>query len=144
MKVSKFFIDRPVLLEYCLRCSFWQGLSPYFVYRYRNTHRLSPHPLSFMPSILEPMPPRLHRRFAAPIEETVNGVENMLYMQSLSNEGWQSLSDSDLQTGHRSRSGSAMGAEPGVAGSAPVTWKMSSDWVSQRIKARRILHLPFI
>ena len=50
---------------------------------------------------------------AAPIEQQVNGVENMLYMSSTSLERRLVLADGHLRDRHRPRHGAGAGAEPG-------------------------------
>ena len=50
---------------------------------------------------------------ADPIEEQINGVENMLYMSSQSTGDGQSSDHRDLQARHRSEQGPGAGREPG-------------------------------
>ena len=73
---------------------------------------------------------------AAPIEQQVNGVENMLYMSSqCTNDGAYSLTD-HLQAGHRPGHGPGAGPEPRVAGHAGVAGHREADGRDHRRSSR--------
>ena len=55
---------------------------------------------------------------AAPIEQEVNGVENMIYMSSTSASDGSYISDGHLRSRHRPGHGPGAGTEPGQAGRA--------------------------
>ena len=64
---------------------------------------------------------------AAPIEQQVNGVEDMLYMSSQCSNDGTYQSDRDVQGGHRPEHGPGAGAEPRGAGPAHAARRGQAD-----------------
>jgi hypothetical protein len=112
MNISKFFIDRPIFAGVLSMIILLAGAISLFKL-----------PISEYPEVVPPSvvvraqypganPKVIAETVASPLEEQINGVENMLYMQSQANSDGNDHADRHLQARHRPRQGTAAGAEP--------------------------------
>jgi multidrug efflux pump subunit AcrB len=116
MRFSHFFIDRPIFAGVI---SVFITLVGIFAYPFLP---LAQYPDIAPPSIvvMAPYPgasaETLAETVATPIEQEINGVQDMLYLTSSSSMGRPLSGNRNIQAGHRPRCGAGAGAEPRSAG----------------------------
>ena len=114
MDFSRFFIDRPIFAAVLSILIFITGLIAIPLL-----------PVSEYPDVVPPSvqvraeypganPKVIAETVATPLEEAINGVENMMYMKSVA--GSDGVLVPILMPGYRPGSGAGSGAEPGRAG----------------------------
>ena len=123
--ISKFFIERPIFANVIAIVTILLGV----VALCRSADRAVPEDHAADGRSRRELSRRERRRRRrhgrAPIEQQVNGVENMLYMSSTCVERRQLLADGHVRDRHQSRHGPGAGAEPrgdrraAVAGRSP-------------------------
>ena len=118
MNISKFFIDRPIFAGVLSVLILLAGIIAMFKL-----------PISEYPEVVPPSvvvhaqypganPKVIAETVASPLEEQINGVEDMLYMQSQANSDGNLTHHRHVQARHRPGQGAAAGAEPRVASAA--------------------------
>ena len=118
MRFSRFFIDRPIFAAALSIVIFVAGAISIF------TLPISEYPEVVPPSIVVRAvypganPRVLAEAVAAPLEEQINGVENMLYMSSQATSDGVLHADRHLPRRHRRRPRAGAGAEPRQPGAA--------------------------
>ncbi len=81
---------------------------------------------------------------ATPLEEAINGVENMMYMKSVAGSGRRTGHHRHLPPGHRSGSGAGSGTKPGIAGRSASAGRRtpSGDYHPETVTdAHLVVHL---
>ena len=119
MNFSRFFIDRPIFAGVlsiadlprrpdlrCRRC------------RSRNIRKSCRRRSWCARNYPGANPKVIAETVATPLEEQINGVEDMLYMSSQATTDGAADADRDVPARHRSRQGAGAGAEPRGAGRA--------------------------
>ena len=118
MKLSQFFISRPIFAGVLSALIFLAGLIA-----------LPRLPISEYPEVVPPTvivkatypganPKVIAETVASPLEQSINGVEGMLYQSSQATaDGVMTLTD-HVRLEHRYRQGAGPGAEPRLAGAA--------------------------
>ncbi|MAS87542.1 MAG: multidrug efflux RND transporter permease subunit [Micavibrio sp.] len=93
MNLSKYFIDRPIFASVISLLIFISGLIAMFNLPVSEYPEVSPPTISVTAVFPGANPATIAETVATPLEEQINGVENMLYMNSLaSTDGTLSLS----------------------------------------------------
>ena len=126
MNISKFFIDRPIFAGVLSVLILLAGMIAMFKL-----------PISEYPEVVPPSvvvhaqypganPKVIAETVASPLEEQINGVEDMLYMQSQANSDGNLTIDRDVQARHRPGQGAATGAEPRVASVATLAGRRAA------------------
>ena len=119
MRLSRFFIDRPIFAAVLSIVIFIAGLIAMLALPVSEYPEVVP-PSVVVRAIYPGANPRvLAEAVATPLEEQINGVENMLYMSSQATVGRRAHADRDVPGRHRRRPGAGAGAEPGEPGPAP-------------------------
>ena len=112
MDFSRFFIDRPIFAAVLSIVIFAAGLIA-----------IPQLPISEYPEVVPPTvqvravypganPKVIAETVATPLEEAINGVEDMMYMKSVAGSDGVLVTTVTFTPGHRSRPGPGAGAEP--------------------------------
>ena len=120
MDFSKFFIDRPIFAAVLSIIIFAAGLIA-----------LPLLPISEYPDVVPPSvqvraiypganPKEISETVATPLEEAINGVEDMMYMKSVAGSDGVLLDDRHLPPGHRRRHRPGQRAEPRQPGAVAI------------------------
>ena len=112
MNLSKFFIDRPIFAGVLSVLIFLAGLISLIALPISEYPDVVPPSVVVRASYPGANPKVIAETVATPLEEQINGVENMLYMSQPGDHRRHDDADRDLQARHRSRQGAAAGAEP--------------------------------
>ena len=138
MKLSQFFISRPIFAGVLSALIFLAGLIA-----------LAGLPISEYPEVVPPTvvvkatypganPKIIAETVASPLEQSINGVEGMLYQSSQATaDGVMTLTD-HLRTRHRHRQGAGSGAEPRCAVVAEASRRGAAAWASSPTRHLRI------
>ncbi len=120
MNFSKFFIDRPIFAGVLSTVIFLAGLLSMPVLPISEYPEVAPPTVVVTANYPGANPKVIAETVSTPIEEQINGVENMLYMSSQATTDGRMTLNVTFPPWHRSRQGAATGAEPRLAGRAAL------------------------
>ena len=109
---SRFFIDRPILASVPSIIITLAGLAAVFTLPVSQYPEITPPTVRVSCTYPGASAQVVADTVAAPIEQQVNGVEDMLYMSSQSQQRRHLPVERDLQGGHGPEHGPGAGAEP--------------------------------
>ncbi len=107
--ISRFFVDRPVFATVLSLLIVVVGLIAYFTLPVAQYPEITPPTVVVRASYPGANPEVIAETVATPLEQEINGVENMLYMSSSSTSDGQMH---NVRAGHRHRRSAGPGRKP--------------------------------
>ncbi len=121
MNISHFFIDRPIFAAVISIIITLVGAVAYFSLPVAQYPDIAPPSISVTASYPGASAEIVAKTVATPLEQEVNGVDNMLYMTSQSTSDGEHVARCHLQARHQSRYRTSLGAEPRLDGVAAAS-----------------------